>query len=415
MVISMNPNRKKILIKDQITKILVYTVGSIGVFILGMVIVYLLSTGLKLVKWSTIIGDSRTFSADVFLTEGPGNYMVDEDDLDEDTFYSAKWGIGIADSTNAAGYPIVIVTYVHKDSPLLAAFDKNNVDEAGNPLIIEVKNNASIEKISMNNFTLFAISRQGASVMRNQLELATTINEMTLQIVGGGIRGSIIATLYTIFFTLIIAVPLGVLTSIYFHEIGKFNYFTKILKRLVDLLTGVPSIIYGMLGAAVFVPLLNSTIQTKGGSVISGILTMSVIVLPTIIKSTEEALKVIPNEIREGSLALGSTQSQMIFKVVLPSAAPGILTGVLLGIGRIMGESAALIFAVGAAISDRVILTERATTLAVHIWVIMGGDAPNFELAAAIAIIILIVVFMINFLVKIFAHQLTRKFNGSNI
>jgi phosphate transport system permease protein len=411
----MNPNRKNILIKDQFTKALVYTVGSIGVFILGMVIAYLLSTGLRLVKWSTIIGDSRTFSADVFLTVGPENYIADPDDLDEDTFYSAKWGIGISDSTNAAGYPIVIVTYVHKDSPLMSAFDKNNVDELGNPLIIQVKNHASIEKISMNNFTLFAISRQGASVMKNQLELATSINEMTLQIVGGGIRGSIIATLYTIFFTLIIAVPLGVLTSIYFHEIGKFNYFTKLLKRLVDLLTGVPSIIYGMLGAAVFVPLLNSTIQTKGGSVISGILTMSVIVLPTIIKSTEEALKVIPNEIREGSLALGSTQSQTIFKVVLPSAAPGILTGVLLGIGRIMGESAALIFAVGAAISDRVILTERATTLAVHIWVIMGGDSPNFELAAAIAIIILIVVFMINFLVKIFAHQLTKKFSGGHI
>jgi phosphate transport system permease protein len=409
----MKRNRKKNHIKDQITKALVYSVGSIGVLILGMVIVYLLSTGLRLVKWSTIIGDSRTFSADVFLIEGPGNYAIDPDDLEDDMFYSPKWGIGISNSQNAAGYPIVVVSYVHPDSPLLTALDKNNVDESGNPVVIQVKNNASIEKISMNNFTLFAISRQGAEVMRNQLELATAINEMTLQIVGGGIRGSIIATLYTIFFTLIVAVPLGVLTSIYFHEVGKFNVFTKVLKRLVDLLTGVPSIIYGMLGAAVFVPLLNQTIQTKGGSVLSGILTMSVIILPTIIKSTEEALKVIPNEIREGSLALGASQSQTIFKVVLPSATPGILTGVLLGIGRIMGESAALIFAVGAAISDRVILTERATTLAVHIWVIMGGDAPNFELAAAIAIIILLVVFMINFLVKIFAHQLTKKFNGS--
>lgn len=409
----MKRNLKKIHIRDQITKTLVYGIGSIGVFILGMVIVYLLSTGLRLVKWSTIIGDSRTFSADVYLAEGPGNYIVDPIDIDENTFYSEAWGIGLQDSENAAGYPIVIVSYLHPQSPLLTAFDKNNNDEFGNSVVIEVKENASIEKISMNNFTLFAISRQGASVMRYQLEQATSINEMTLQIVGGGIRGSIIATIYTIIFTLIVAVPLGVLTSIYFHEIGKFNYFTKILKRLVDLLTGVPSIIYGMLGAAVFVPLLNSTIQTKGGSVLSGILTMTVIILPTIIKSTEEALKVIPNEIRMGSLALGASQSQTIFKVVLPSATPGILTGVLLGIGRIMGESAALIFAVGAAISDQVILTERATTLAVHIWVIMGGDAPNFELAAAIAIIILMVVFVINFLVKIFAHQLTKKFNGS--
>lgn len=409
----MNHNLKRIHFKDRITKTLVYSVGSIGVFILGMVIIYLITTGLSLVRWSTIIGDSRTFSADVYITDGPGNYVINPNDLNENVFYSEQWGIGFEDSENAAGYPIVIVSYLHPESPFQSALDKNNVDETGNPLIIEVKINASIEKIWMDNFTTFAISRQGASTMKNQIDQATSINEMTLQIVGGGIRGSIIATLYTIFFTLIIAVPIGVLTSIYFHEIGKFNYFTKILKRLVDLLTGVPSIIYGMLGAAVFVPLLNSTIQTKGGSVVSGILTMSVIILPTIIKSTEEALKVIPNEIREGSLALGASQSQTIFKVVLPSATPGILTGVLLGIGRIMGESAALIFAVGAAISDRVILSERATTLAVHIWVIMGGDAPNYELAAAIAIIILMVVFVINFLVKIFAHQLTKKFNGS--
>jgi phosphate transport system permease protein len=179
------------------------------------------------------------------------------------------------------------------------------------------------------------------------------------------------------------------------------------------MLTGVPSIIYGMLGAAVFVPLLNTTIQTQGGSVLSGALTLAVILLPTIIKSTEEALKVIPKEIRNGSLALGANQTQTIFKVVLPNATPGILTGVLLGIGRIMGESAALIFAVGATISDRIILTERASTLAVHIWIIMGGDSPNFELAAAISIIILSIVFVMNFAIKVISKQFQRNVSWS--
>jgi phosphate transport system permease protein len=236
---------------------------------------------------------------------------------------------------------------------------------------------------------------------------------MSVQIVGGGIRGSIIATLYTIIFTLILAIPIGVSTAVYFNEIATYSWFSRLIKSLVDMLTGVPSIVYGMLGAAIFVPLLNNTIQTQGGSVLSGSLTMVVILLPTIIKSTEEALKIIPNELRQGSLALGANQTQTIFKVVLPNATPGILTGVLLGIGRIMGESAALIFAVGAAISDRVILSERATTLAVHIWVIMGGDSPNFELAAAIAIIILSVVFVINFIVKIIAKRLQKNMNWS--
>ena len=213
--------------------------------------------------------------------------------------------------------------------------------------------------------------------------------------------------------TLALAIPLGVSTAIYFTEIAQKSFISKTIKQLVDMLTGVPSIIYGMLGAAVFVPLLNTTIGTQGGSVLSGALTLAVILLPTIIKSTEEALKVIPKELRDGSLALGANQTQTIYKVVLPNATPGILTGVLLGIGRIMGESAALIFAVGAAISDRIILTERASTLAVHIWVIMGGDAPNFELAAAISIIILSIVFVLNFTIKIISKQFQRNVNWS--
>jgi phosphate transport system permease protein len=142
--------------------------------------------------------------------------------------------------------------------------------------------------------------------------------------------------------------------------------------------------------------------------VIAGALTLSVILLPTIIKSTEEALKVISDDLRKGSLALGASKTQTVFQIVLPNAVPGVLTGVLLGIGRIIGESAALIFAVGAAIKDDIILTERATSLAVHIWTVMGGEAPNYELASAIAIIILGVVFVMNFIVKRIASNLNK-------
>jgi phosphate transport system permease protein len=208
--------------------------------------------------------------------------------------------------------------------------------------------------------------------------------------------------------TLLIAIPIGVSTAIYFNEIAKRNRFTNTIRTMVDLLTGVPSIIYGLLGAALFIPLLNNTIQTAGGSVISGALTLAVILLPTIIKSTEEALKVISNDLRRGSLALGASKTQTIFKVVIPSAIPGILTGVLLGVGRIIGESAALIYATGAAIKDEVILTERSTSLAVHIWTVMQGEKPNFELASAIAIIILGVVFVMNFVIKLLAKRLSK-------
>lgn len=403
----MRTNRKII---DSITKGLVYSLGSIGIFILVMIIAYVVNTGLGLVKWETIIGDSRTLSTDVFSLESPGVYVLDEP-IDDAIYYSEVWGIGIIDTTNKAGYPIIEVAYVHPESPLEHAFDKNNVDEEGNPVKIEVKPGVAIEKVFFNNGTLIALARETASGMITKFDQATNISSMSIQIVGGGIRGSIITTLWMIVLTLGLAIPLGVSTAIYFTEIAKRSLFSSTIKQFVDMLTGVPSIIYGMLGAAIFVPLMNSTLNTQGGSVLSGALTLVVILLPTIIKSTEEALKIIPNELRQGSLALGANQTQTIFKVVLPNATPGILTGVLLGIGRIMGESAALIFAVGAAISDRIILTERSTTLAVHIWVIMGGDAPNFELAAAIAIIILSVVFVINFLIKIFANQLSKRTN----
>jgi len=397
---------------DKIASTSVYTLGFIGVIILSMIIFYVTTTGLSLVSWDTITGDSATINTNVYLDTGAGNYMPDEI-LPEEIFYSETWGIGLIDTRDREGHPIIEIAYLHPESPLLTSLDKNNTDEEGNPIEIEIKLDTAIEKAIFNNFTSFAFLTDGAEVMRDQFEQATSISDLTVQIVGGGIRGSVITTFWMIGLTLILSVPVGVSTAIYFNEFAKRTRFSSIIRNLVDMLTGVPSIIYGLLGAAVFIPLLNSTIGTGGGSVLSGALTMAVILLPTIIKSTEEALKIIPDDLRKGSLALGANQTQTIFNVVLPNATPGILTGVLLGIGRIMGESAALIFAVGAVIKDSVFLTERSSTLAVHIWVIMGGEAPNFELAAAIAIIILVVVFVINFIVKIFAHQLQKNMNWS--
>ena len=397
---------------DKIASSMVYGLGFIGVIILVMIVVYVFNTGASLVKWDTIVGDSQTINTNVRLDDGPGNYPL-ETVLDDTIYYSESWGIGFIDAIDREGHSIVEVAYLHPDTPFLTSLDKNNVDENGEPIIIEIKLNTSVEKAILNNFTVFAFYADGAENMRDAFESSTQIDDMTVQIVGGGIRGSVITTLWMIVFTLILSVPIGVATAIYFNEFSRKTRFSNVIRSLVDMLTGVPSIIYGLLGAAIFVPLLNNTINTGGGSILSGALTMAVILLPTIIKSTEEALKVIPDDLRRGSLALGANQTQTIFKVILPNATPGILTGILLGIGRIMGESAALIFAVGAVTKDTIILTERSSTLAVHIWVIMGGEAPNFELAAAIAIIILAVVFVINFIVKIFAKRLQKNMNWS--
>lgn len=402
----MKSNQIKQRRKDNIIRGLIYALGSLGAVVLATIIGYVLTNGLRLVNLDLILGDSRTLNTDVFVEVGPGNYSYINYNGDLELFYSERWGIGFVNTFNRAGNEAVEIGYVHPESPFNNSFDKNNRDEEGNNLIITVRPGTTVEK-GFTETDVF-LGRFGAERISTIVNEADGIREISIQTRGGGIRGSLITTLYLIVITLAIAVPIGVSTAIYFNEIASRNRFTNLIKGMVDLLTGVPSIIYGLLGAALFIPLLNNTINTAGGSVLSGALTLSVILLPTIIKNTEEALKVIPSELRQGSLALGASRTQTIFKVVVPSAVPGILTGVLLGIGRIIGESAALIFAVGAAIKDDIILTERSTSLAVHIWTVMAGEKPNFELASAIAIIILGVVFLMNFLVKLLAKRLSK-------
>jgi phosphate transport system permease protein len=403
----MNSNRAYRQRQDAIVKGLIYAFGSVGALILGTIIWYVVSNGLRLVNLDLILGDSRTINADVYVEVQPGNYPLENYNGSLELFYSPEWGIGFVDTFNRAGNESVEIGYVHPESPFTQSLDKNNFDELGNHVVIEVKPGTTVEK-GFTDTDVF-LGRFGAQRISEIVGEAQGIREISIQTRGDGIRGSLITTVYLIVMTLAIAIPIGVSTAIYFNEIAKRNRFTNVIRSMVDLLTGVPSIIYGLLGAALFIPLLNNTIQTAGGSVISGALTLSVILLPTIIKSTEEALKVIPNDLRKGSLALGASQTQTIFKIVLPSAVPGILTGVLLGIGRIIGESAALIFAVGAATKDDIILTERSTSLAVHIWVVMGGEKPNFALASAIAVIILGVVFLMNFAVKFLASRLSKS------
>lgn len=391
--------------QDNLMKALVYMFSSVGAIFLFLIIYYVVTTGISLVSWDLMTGDSRAINTSVVVNTTDGPYTP-ESSLSEEIYYSSKWGIGFIEGTNREGNKIVEVGYVHPNSPFNNAPDQNQVDELGNPIVWQLEPGFTV--ITGFTDTDFFITQDGPDGIAQKLEAANAIERFTIQLEGGGIRGSIITTLWLVVMTLAIAVPIGVSSAIYFNEFARYSNTTRVIRSMVDLLTGVPSIIYGLLGAGLFIPILNATIGTTGGSVITGALTLSVILLPTIIKSTEEALKVISDDLRKGSLALGASKTQTVFQIVLPNAVPGILTGVLLGIGRIIGESAALIFAVGAAIKDDIILTERATSLAVHIWTVMGGEAPNYELASAIAIIILGVVFVMNFAVKQIANRLNK-------
>jgi phosphate transport system permease protein len=395
-------NKRKII--DSLMTSMTYIVSFVGVFTFGAIIYYVVQTGGSLISWELVTGDSADINTNVFTEEVAGNYVVSSDFADN-VFYSEAWGLGFVDGKDKEGHDIVTIEYVHEDSPFVDSIDKDFVGEGIN--YIEVTEGTTVKKIM--HSAGIALDRFGAEALTDSIDSAESIKYMTIQKTGGGIRGSLITTLYLIFMTLALALPLGVFTAIYLNEYAPKSSVTNILRTMIDMLTGVPSIIYGLMGAAVFIPLMNKLFNTSGGSLLSGALTMAVILLPVIIKSTEEALKVIPKDIRSASLALGASKTQTTFKVVLPNTITGILTGILLGIGRIIGESAALIYAIGAAIKDDVNVKERSTTLAVHIWTVMGGEVPNFELASAIAIIILVVVLVLTLSIKLFANRLNRR------
>jgi len=206
-----------------------------------------------------------------------------------------------------------------------------------------------------------------------------------------GIFPMIVSTLYMVAVTILISTPIGVFTGVYLVEYSKPGKVLNIIRFSIETLSGIPSIIYGLFGFLFFV-----TFMQLGFSLLSGALTLSIMVLPTIIRTTEEALKSVPVSYREGSLALGASKLTTTIRVVLPCAIPGILTSVVLSIGRIVGETAALIFTSGIVPRTPESLMSSGRTLALHLY-LLAANGISFEQAFATATILLIVIAVINF------------------
>lgn len=219
------------------------------------------------------------------------------------------------------------------------------------------------------------------------LEGNTTLK---VKIAGGGIRPMAVATLMIILLTLLFSVPVGVAAAVYLNEYAKEGRLLKIIRFAIESLAGIPSIIYGLFGMLFFVTLLHFNY-----SILAGALTVAIILLPTIISTTEEALKAVPRGLREGSLALGATQFQTVRKVVLPNAIPGILTAIVLSIGRIIGESAALYLTAGTVARIPASMMESASTLTVKVYTVTKEEG-NIEMASAIGIVIIVLILVLN-------------------
>ena len=221
-----------------------------------------------------------------------------------------------------------------------------------------------------------------------------------------GIAGNILNTIYMVVLTLLIAAPIGIGSAIYLNEYAKAGKVVKIIQFTTETLSGIPSIIFGLFGMVFF-----GTTLGFGYSILTGSLTLTIMVLPLITRNTQEALKTVPDSYRSGALGMGATKWYMIRTILLPSALPGIVTGVILAIGRIVGESAALLFTAGSgfllprtAEGYLTKIMEPGGTLTIQLYLSMTKG--QYDVAFGIATVLLVIVLAINIFTKILAGRL---------
>jgi len=232
-------------------------------------------------------------------------------------------------------------------------------------------------------------------------------SEPTDGMTGGGIFPAIVGTFYLVIGSMIVAFPIGVMSGIYMNEYAANNGFVKIIRIMTNNLGGIPSIVFGLFGMALFVNKLGF-----GDSIIAGSLTLGLLVLPLIIRVTEEALKAIPDSYRQGSLALGATKLQTIMRVVLPAAFPNIMTGLILSIGRVSGETAPILFTAAAYFLPKLpnSIYDQVMALPYHLYVIAtsGTDLEATRpLAYGTALVLIAIVLIMNLI----ANFLRKRFS----
>lgn len=221
---------------------------------------------------------------------------------------------------------------------------------------------------------------------------------------------ALVNTVIMTLLSLVIAVPFGVFAAIFLVEYaGKGNKFVGIIRLTTETLQGIPSIVYGLFGLLFFVTTLG-----WGMSLLAGAFTMAIMILPLIMRTTEEALKSVPDTFREGSFGLGAGKLRTIFRIVLPSAVPGILAGVILAVGRVVGETAALMYTSGTVADIPKNVMGSGRTLALHMYT-LSTEGLHTDKAYATAVILLILVICINMLSSVIAKKITKgNGNGEN-
>lgn len=275
---------------------------------------------------------------------------------------------------------------------------QNYLRHPGSLILALLTNLAILITVLALGFILIYILMKGVPNLRPELfELKYTTENVSM-------LPAIINTLIITLLSLCIAGPVGIFSAIYLVEYAKKgNKLVGVIRVTAETLSGIPSIVYGLFGMLFFVTTLKC-----GYSLLAGALTLSIMVLPLIMRTTEEALIAVPKSFREGSFGLGAGKLRTIFRIVLPSAVPGILAGVILAIGRMVGETAALIYTAGTVAEIPSGISSSGRTLAIHMYS-LSKEGLYTNQAYATAVVLLIIVVLINMMSNVVAKKFTKK------
>lgn len=383
-------------VKDNLVNGLIWLSAAISVGLLISIVAFIFSNGWSKISWDFLLNDyeSQTQYVNVYSE----TTYQEPSSLESDAYFSENLGIAIAPSET--GYEIV---WVDGDSPVRKA--TNNADEA-----FPVKVGYELTQI---NGEAGNLKIKEDTTPEEVISVLDSADQLMLKVTspGGGIFPMIVSTLMLIAVSLLFAAPVGILAAIYMVEYAKPGKLVRLIRFATEVLSGIPSVVFGLFGMLIFVNTFH-----LGMSILSGALTLMILLLPTMMRTTEEALKSVPMSYREASYGLGANKIQTLSKVVLPSAIPGILVGVILSIGRTIGESAALLFTIGTfaklplnPATGNLSLFQTGTSLTVRAYVEVK-ESGNIEMAAAIGIVILVIVFTLNLISRL----ISRKFSKAN-
>ena len=356
-----------------------FTVGVL-VWIIGFIFV----KGAPELNWHFLTADFDTVSSyvDVKVSEGTENKLgiiIDFKDIDQ---------FGGNDER------VAYIKHIESTSNVDSA-----VDRKGN--LLPLKTGDILYKIAGQTVTDMSVAEINDLI--NNSDEQTIMIRMSRE--GGGIFPMLITTLIMIGLSLLIAGPIGILAAIYLVEYAKPGRLVRVIRFATESLSGIPSIIYGLFGMLFFVTMLKMNY-----SILAGAMTLSIILLPVIIRQTEESLKAVPMSYREGSLGLGATKLQTIFKVVLPSAVPGIVVAVILSIGRIVGESAALLLTAGTAARIPTSLLSSGATLTIKAYTVAKEEA-DIVTSCAIGTVIILIILILNAASKLMTRKYSKNMN----